>query len=669
MLSKERENLGPAVNSLLLPIGGSVVVEEAVAGAIVAMEFVVLAVLLQLFLVLVDLLRRRALIIVAEQAEQRAGQVFRQIDRSDGALRSELVRILDDAAAPEIDASIEATLYPTGREIRVSATRARAKDPHLAVARRQGSQELHARFEVSHDAVVGHTACAAHGRCDVVRRAVAGSAEEVRTNGGVAVLRESAGELPVKLVPARHVVDHHNAGVRTRPEGPSKIGVHRVPVISTNGRRIRDHAFVGAGIQLVPSRHRCSFLVRPSRGLYLFVQGQYYPEHPSQRKGREHIRTVGEGNLMTITTRRIRTYPAQSGGAVGPSIKREPGAVVDCIEVPQDLSHTRQVDFDHEAASQVMEGHPMSARLLAFTTCLLTLAFSPGLAAAQDIAAIQELAERLLAQRSPGGTEPSTARLLPGHLPEGLTFDVPVLPGGRLVGSAAQVQGSRLVGTQIIFDAPGELWEVHRAYEAALATQGWSTPSSGGMSFGGGGFQQTPSLGNMYCRDSTETYLTMQIAPLRAGVADVRIAAYDSSATGLGRAGLCAQQGYNMGAPYRKELLPPLTPPEGARLTQTGQTGGMGGWGSDALVEADLRARLLESHFADQLVAAGWQRRGDGGEGPSAWSVWSIPDDPDWTGTLFVLELPAQNRLSVSLRSFSTSGSMSPVPTNILINP
>src|SRR5437867_5912752 len=55
----EGEELLPAVDGLILPVGGAIVVEEAVAGAVVAMELVLLAVLLQLGLVLVDLLRRR----------------------------------------------------------------------------------------------------------------------------------------------------------------------------------------------------------------------------------------------------------------------------------------------------------------------------------------------------------------------------------------------------------------------------------------------------------------------------------------------------------------------------------------------------------------------------------------------------------------------------------
>ena len=72
---QEREHLLPAVQRLLDAVHRPVVVEEAVPGAVVAVELVVFAVLLQLGLVLVDLLRGRRAVLVAEEAEQRAGQV------------------------------------------------------------------------------------------------------------------------------------------------------------------------------------------------------------------------------------------------------------------------------------------------------------------------------------------------------------------------------------------------------------------------------------------------------------------------------------------------------------------------------------------------------------------------------------------------------------------
>src|SRR3970040_2463060 len=77
----------PTVHCLLLPIGGAVIIEEAMSGAVIAVKLVVLAVLLELRLMLVHLLRRRTLVIVAKKAEQRAGEILRVIDRRDRLLR------------------------------------------------------------------------------------------------------------------------------------------------------------------------------------------------------------------------------------------------------------------------------------------------------------------------------------------------------------------------------------------------------------------------------------------------------------------------------------------------------------------------------------------------------------------------------------------------------
>ena len=57
------------------------------------------AVLLELGLVLVHLLRARCAILVAEQAEQRAAEVLRHVDRRDGRLGIELLFRRADALA------------------------------------------------------------------------------------------------------------------------------------------------------------------------------------------------------------------------------------------------------------------------------------------------------------------------------------------------------------------------------------------------------------------------------------------------------------------------------------------------------------------------------------------------------------------------------------------
>src|SRR5688572_33046805 len=107
MLAVERPDLAPGIHTLLGPIERPVPVEEAVSGAVVAVELIILAVLLQLGLVLVYLLRARRAIVVAEDAEQRAGEVLRHVDRRDGLLGIELLLAHHHAAAPLLYAGID----------------------------------------------------------------------------------------------------------------------------------------------------------------------------------------------------------------------------------------------------------------------------------------------------------------------------------------------------------------------------------------------------------------------------------------------------------------------------------------------------------------------------------------------------------------------------------
>src|SRR5579883_1992798 len=100
MLAEEREYLVPAIHGLLGPIERPVPIEEAMARAVVAMELACLAMLLELGFMLVHLLRARCAILIAEQAKQRAAEVFCQVDRRDGRLGIKLLLAHHHSAAP-----------------------------------------------------------------------------------------------------------------------------------------------------------------------------------------------------------------------------------------------------------------------------------------------------------------------------------------------------------------------------------------------------------------------------------------------------------------------------------------------------------------------------------------------------------------------------------------
>src|ERR1700740_2179686 len=99
------------------------------------MELVLLAVTLQLRFERVDVLGRRILVLVAEDAEQRARQILRVLDRRDRPAVRELLRRGDDSASPHVAHRVEGVAATCGEEA-VSANGGRAADTGAADADR-----------------------------------------------------------------------------------------------------------------------------------------------------------------------------------------------------------------------------------------------------------------------------------------------------------------------------------------------------------------------------------------------------------------------------------------------------------------------------------------------------------------------------------------------------
>src|SRR5690606_27751776 len=91
MLAEEGEHLAPAIHGGFGPVERPVPVPDAVAGAVVAVKLGALAVPLQLGLVLIHLLGARRAVVVAEDADDRTGQVLGHVDRRDRRLGVELL--------------------------------------------------------------------------------------------------------------------------------------------------------------------------------------------------------------------------------------------------------------------------------------------------------------------------------------------------------------------------------------------------------------------------------------------------------------------------------------------------------------------------------------------------------------------------------------------------
>ena len=78
------------------------------------------------------------------------------------------------------------------------------------------------------------------------------SAVQVRADGGVAVVGQTAGELLVELVPAGHVHDHDDAWEGTITVGPSDVGVDLVAIGAGDLDGAGAHARRGCRVERIP---------------------------------------------------------------------------------------------------------------------------------------------------------------------------------------------------------------------------------------------------------------------------------------------------------------------------------------------------------------------------------------------------------------------------------
>jgi hypothetical protein len=218
-----------------------------VAGAVVAVELVILAVLLQFRLGLVDVLRGRVGVFIAEQAQQRAIDPFGQIDRCNGlGLGQSRLVVDDDIAAPAIDCSLDQMRQFAGRQISLPPAGAKSDHADLAAGMRLRAQEVDGASHIAEHLLVRNAAALAHLGDHRLVGAVADPEIEARRYGRIAVMSELAGDFAGPLVPARHVMDHDDAGMRPSIGRVCIIGIAAVAAVPAIGRHPRLY---------VPERH------------------------------------------------------------------------------------------------------------------------------------------------------------------------------------------------------------------------------------------------------------------------------------------------------------------------------------------------------------------------------------------------------------------------------
>ena len=294
--------------------------------------------------------------------------------------------------------------------------------------------------------------------------------------------------------------------------------------------------------------------------------------------------------------------------------------------------------------------------LLALGTLLVLTIWSPDLTAAAPArqsdqeAALHELAVRLLAPPPPvPGVQPQTIELFPAALPPDLALDLPVPPGGRLIGSARFTRPDG-TSTVAILDAPLSAQETFAYYQRELPGRGWA--SSGPRPRpGGGGFAATSSpVGGYFCQGAADPWLDVNAYARDAQTSDVRVA---WTATPSGSP--CNPQVPPGPArppvpPTLPEMLPLLSPPPGLDVRLAGGQAGSDRWSAQVAIETDKSPAELEAHYAGQLEAAGWTRRAGDAQSAFAWSTWDVPREGTWRGVLYVAEGAGQNRRTANLQ-------------------
>jgi len=290
---------------------------------------------------------------------------------------------------------------------------------------------------------------------------------------------------------------------------------------------------------------------------------------------------------------------------------------------------------------------------------------------------LRGLAERLLGSSNPNTLLPSQfspVQLLPGALPPDLPVTLPLPPESTLIGSAVRpavrlpspTPPSRLSTAptasttqaagqhvDVVLDATGSVSDILGFYTDAMTALGWSALPAVGL--GGPGFQPSmqPPSSETLCAPAGGPLLGVSASPQDDGSLDVRLNLETGSPASLCRFPFGGPVGAPAITPGVFSALPRLTAPAGLTVQNRGGQGGYGRATTEALATTDRSPAALESLYEQQLVAAGWTRLDGGDAEVLAWSTWTIPNQTDWRGFLYVREAPGEGQLLLHLEAAS----------------
>ena len=192
---------------------------------------------------LVHLLGARRAVVVAEYAEQRAGEIHRHVHRRDGRLGVELLLAHHYATTPEFGAGVD-VLSLAGIDEGVAATRAGAENADLSVVIGLRPHPLHGGLCIADHLAVGDAALGAYLGGDVVRVPIACPLIEVGADREITVMRKPTRRFNIELAPAREMMNKHHAGKWSRTRWLGHISRNRGSLVALDGHVLADHASV-----------------------------------------------------------------------------------------------------------------------------------------------------------------------------------------------------------------------------------------------------------------------------------------------------------------------------------------------------------------------------------------------------------------------------------------
>lgn len=248
---------------------------------------------------------------------------------------------------------------------------------------------------------------------------------------------------------------------------------------------------------------------------------------------------------------------------------------------------------------------------------------------------LEKLALTLLLQ--PDDTRISRPRLFLGTVPEQLPVQIPIPEQSRVLGTLARNEADIEVALESDL-APEAIFTF---YLAQLPPLGWQE-LEGEWDHLEGGFVDSafgPHVSRTFCQEANRAGMTIEVLS-EVAITRVRLHLSLDREENPCTQWMTAQRQ----AKYQRiyEHIPPLLPPRGGQQTSTGGSGSPYESSTHGTLISEQAIDALATHYAEQLIHAGWRQAETGMSGPLAWHSWhftGLTGEP-WSGLFFIHKAP-----------------------------